>query len=88
MRSFLFVSTTGVEPAREYSHYPLKVARLPIPPRGHTIEVGPLCIKLPYISTLFISPTFWIPNKVAHFHMNIRMGNENSFTMLITQIFY
>ena len=34
-RPALLVSTTGVEPAQEYSHYPLKVARLPISPRGH-----------------------------------------------------
>ena len=32
--------TTGVEPARPKEHYPLKVARLPIPPRG------PLGLKL------------------------------------------
>ena len=32
---FASVSTTGVEPARANAHYPLKVARLPIPPRGH-----------------------------------------------------
>ena len=31
---FSFVPTTGVEPARPYEHYPLKVACLPIPPRG------------------------------------------------------
>ncbi len=30
-----FVPTTGVEPARPCEHYPLKVACLPIPPRGH-----------------------------------------------------
>lgn len=35
-KSNLFVPTTGVEPARPYEHYPLKVACLPIPPRGHT----------------------------------------------------
>jgi hypothetical protein len=28
------VTTTGVEPAHPKGHYPLKVARLPIPPRG------------------------------------------------------
>jgi hypothetical protein len=32
---FQTVSTTGVEPARANAHYPLKVARLPIPPRRH-----------------------------------------------------
>tara|TARA_R110002049_G_scaffold231447_5_gene403856 strand:- start:1138 stop:1329 length:192 start_codon:yes stop_codon:yes gene_type:complete len=32
----VIVPTTGVEPARSYKHYPLKVARLPIPPRGLT----------------------------------------------------
>lgn len=31
---FFSVPTTGVEPARPYEHYPLKVACLPIPPRG------------------------------------------------------
>ncbi len=30
----VFVPTTGVEPARPFEHYPLKVACLPIPPRG------------------------------------------------------
>ena len=29
------MSRTGVEPARANAHYPLKVARLPIPPPGH-----------------------------------------------------
>jgi hypothetical protein len=33
---FLLVPTTGVEPARPYGHIPLKDARLPIPPRGHS----------------------------------------------------
>ena len=43
---FVFVSTTGVEPARANAHYPLKVARLPIPPRGQLFnEVAPLCLK-------------------------------------------
>ena len=32
---YFYVSTTGVEPARANAHYPLKVARLPISPRGH-----------------------------------------------------
>jgi hypothetical protein len=32
-----FVTTTGVEPAHPYGHYPLKVARLPIPPRGQML---------------------------------------------------
>ncbi len=32
--SFFTVTTTGVEPAHPKGHYPLKVARLPIPPRG------------------------------------------------------
>ena len=31
----LLVSRTGFEPARDNSHYPLKVARLPISPPGH-----------------------------------------------------
>ncbi len=31
-----FVPTTGVEPARPFEHYPLKVACLPIPPRGRS----------------------------------------------------
>ena len=35
---FFLVSTTGVEPARANAHYPLKVARLPIPPRGQIAE--------------------------------------------------
>jgi hypothetical protein len=26
---------TGFEPAQDYSHQPLKLARLPIPPPGH-----------------------------------------------------
>lgn len=34
------MSTTGVEPARAIAHYPLKVARLPIPPRGHKHKMG------------------------------------------------
>ena len=40
---FLFtnVSTTGVEPARANAHYPLKVARLPIPPRGQGRAIMP-----------------------------------------------
>lgn len=32
-----FVPTTGVEPARPFEHYPLKVACLPIPPRGQVL---------------------------------------------------
>ncbi len=28
------VPRAGVEPARPYGHYPLKIARLPIPPPG------------------------------------------------------
>lgn len=30
--SFVVVRETGLEPVQESSHYPLKVARLPIPP--------------------------------------------------------
>lgn len=29
------VPRKGLEPSRDFSHYPLKVARLPIPPPGH-----------------------------------------------------
>ena len=29
------VSKRGFEPPRAYAHYPLKVARLPVPPLGH-----------------------------------------------------
>ncbi len=35
----IFVPTTGVEPARPCEHYPLKVACLPIPPRGPKIRL-------------------------------------------------
>ena len=38
---FTNVSTTGVEPARANAHYPLKVARLPIPPRGQGRAIMP-----------------------------------------------
>lgn len=31
------MTTTGVEPAHPKGHYPLKVARLPIPPRGQFV---------------------------------------------------
>ena len=32
---FFLVQLMGLEPIRECSHYPLKVARLPIPPQLH-----------------------------------------------------
>ncbi len=35
LSSAFSVSRTGLEPARDNSHYPLKVARLPVPPPGH-----------------------------------------------------
>lgn len=45
--SVYFVSRTGLEPARDNSHYPLKVARLPLPPPGHTrMRVRLLCTKV------------------------------------------
>ena len=34
-RKFVIVRTTGLEPARTIVHQPLKLARLPIPPRAH-----------------------------------------------------
>ena len=38
--SFVFVSRRGLEPPRGCPHYPLKVARLPVPPPG---QVPPVC---------------------------------------------
>jgi hypothetical protein len=32
------VSTRGLEPPQDFSHYHLKVARLPIPPRRHKLS--------------------------------------------------
>ena len=34
----IIVSRTGIEPARAVAHYPLKVARLPIPPPRHYFQ--------------------------------------------------
>ena len=41
LSSAFSVSRTGLEPARDNSHYPLKVARLPVPPPGHIASASP-----------------------------------------------
>jgi hypothetical protein len=46
----LLVPTKGLEPPREYSHYALNVARLPIPPRRPTCGVYHVGIRLRQLS--------------------------------------
>ncbi len=40
LRSFFSVSKMRLELTQPTGHYPLKVARLPIPPPGHLLRVG------------------------------------------------
>ena len=63
------VPRTGIEPARPIDHYPLKVARLPVPPPG------PINIPLKWIpDTIYrdckYSQILYYANAVARFLRN------------------
>ena len=55
---FFVVTEKGLEPSRDFSHYPLKVACLPIPPLGHFC-CDPNRIRTcdPQIRNLLLYPT-------------------------------
>ena len=63
------VPRTGIEPARPIDHYPLKVARLPVPPPG------PINTPLVWIPTRFVGTA-----NIAKFCI-MRMPWQDSFEM-------
>ena len=61
--------TTGVEPARPKEHYPLKVARLPIPPRGPEISgtnITPFSLPSQTFLALIRTVRDFTPNDTGH----------------------
>ena len=93
------MSRTGVEPARDNSHYPLKVARLPISPPGQLPTNMSRCImhnaadlfkSLPRRLTaylLIVAPIARITEQSKGFSMYASMRNKDGFPMLCAQAF-
>ena len=83
------MSTTGVEPARADAHYPLKVARLPIPPRGHFfLGVAPLCLKWLAISSSLTCYTIEMKQDYSYGVIPVREIADSYELLVIHQISY
>ena len=76
----------GLEPTRENSHYPLKVARLPIPPQLHIKQIYGLkfmCLFLSIRRTLYIIPQIFYLSivflKIFEFFMQCSISIVNLY---------